>query len=87
MNREREKTNNQYDEAQYLAQVYVEDAVAHAKRAAEIEYQRLGPPDGSCLWCRREQPIDNWLQRFCDGDCRADWERAQAAAQRNGKSE
>ncbi|WP_119352928.1 hypothetical protein [Azohydromonas sediminis] len=37
-------------------------------------------PSGQCLWCG--EPLRHPL-RWCDVDCRDDWERAHAAVRRS----
>lgn len=41
------------------------------------------PSTGACHWCG-EDVADS--AHFCDADCRKDFERAQAAMKRNGRS-
>lgn len=39
----------------------------------------VGPlPKGCCLWC--EEPLHEEGRRWCDADCRTDYERAALAA-------
>lgn len=46
-------------------------------RAALLRRLPTGPEaTGECLWCRIE--VDRGV-RWCDRDCRDDWERANAA--------
>jgi Uncharacterized protein containing a Zn-ribbon (DUF2116) len=40
------------------------------------------PDTGECHWCAASVPPG---AHFCDVDCRSDFEREQAAAQRNGR--
>jgi hypothetical protein len=49
--------------------------VALSKRHATL------PACGSCYFCA--EPVEGSL-RFCDADCAADWERAEAARRREG---
>lgn len=38
-----------------------------------------GPaPTGHCLWC--EEPLNDTVQRWCDADCRNDYELAEQNA-------
>jgi len=39
------------------------------------------PTTGRCHWCDASGPGE---AHFCDADCRADFEREQAAVKRNG---
>jgi hypothetical protein len=39
------------------------------------------PTTGRCHWCDASVPGE---AHFCDADCRADFEREQAAVKRNG---
>lgn len=41
-------------------------------------------PTGVCHWC--DEPVEE-NRIFCDRDCREDWERAEAARERNGRQE
>ena len=50
-------------------------ALAAARRAP------LLPSTGRCHWCDASVPGE---AHFCDTDCRADFERDQAALKRNG---
>jgi hypothetical protein len=59
------------------------DEVDIAAERMEIEMERLlkrraasGPkPTGACLWCG--EPVETG-RRWCDADCRDDWERDHA---------
>ena len=43
----------------------------------------VGPkPTGFCLSC--EKQFDNKVQRFCDADCRDDYDKEQLRLKRNG---
>jgi predicted nucleic acid-binding Zn ribbon protein len=42
------------------------------------------PAVGACYSCA--EPVDDG-RRFCDADCRQDWERAEKARRMNGRME
>ena len=41
------------------------------------------PPCGECHYCG--EPLNDG-RRFCDADCRDDWQKRQAAQKRNGST-
>ena len=57
------------------------DALAHVRREAERQAERLGRPTGYCLFCEADCP-----GRFCDPECGALWQREKDAMRRNGES-
>ena len=61
------------DRADRMIEQTVADAIAAARRARALPYT------GLCHWCG---DVTGGGRRFCDADCRDDWERAHAAASR-----
>jgi predicted nucleic acid-binding Zn ribbon protein len=55
----------------------------HLKRALARRNATL-PAVGQCYSCA--EPVDDG-RRFCDADCRQDWERAEKARRMNGRME
>ncbi len=65
------------DEAQRAIEDTIADGLAHVR--AQMRKQAVFT--GQCLSC--DAPVGP-AQRFCDGHCREDWERAERARARNG---
>jgi hypothetical protein len=55
----------------------------HLKRALARRHATL-PAVGQCYSCG--EPLEGSL-RFCDVDCRQDWDRAEKARKMNGRNE
>ena len=59
------------DRAQELQQAEIDAAVSRRRR------EDVPLPDtGECAFC--EEPLPEARHRFCDTDCRDDWQRLQA---------
>lgn len=56
------------DEAD-IANLYAEMAIQSATRIRKYEPPKEG---GKCLWCGEELPSE---RRFCDADCRDDYQK------------
>ena len=78
---EHEKHPDFLDQANIAAQNMVSDGMAHVRRAAEREQQRLGKPTGFCLYCEAETMDPT--ARFCDAECSAAWQHEQDCLDRN----
>ena len=52
-----------------------------AARLARIDRNHEAKATGACLWC--DQAL-NGPVRFCNSDCRNDWDREKKAHKRNG---
>lgn len=73
-----------FDRAQQREEQIVSDAIAHARRAQQRMDERM-PATGYCHSCG--DPVIDYQGRFCDLECRDDWQRVQAAEHRNGRPE
>ncbi len=82
MTRETERHIDVLDQATQAAENLVADGLAHVRRAAE---RFALAPTGFCLHC--EAQVEDLTQRWCDQDCRDDWQREREAEQRNGRPE
>ena len=69
------KRGDVVDVANERVEEIISDGIAHARNALANM-----PIEGFCLSCGAE----TLFTRFCDGDCRADYERQLAARRRNG---
>jgi len=67
------------DEAD-AADLTINQALAAAMRRRHATL----PAVGQCYSCA--EPVDDGA-RFCDADCRQDWERAERARRMNGRAE
>jgi hypothetical protein len=57
-----------------------------AYRAAALNRRQASlPAAGICYACGER--VAGAMQRFCDAECREDWERTEAARRRNGRVE
>lgn len=57
-----------------IADITADRAEAEAPYLLAVRKRVPPPPDGHCLNCA--DPVFD-TARFCDADCRSDWERAQ----------
>lgn len=58
------------DKASVLEELWRDNAIAHRHK-----HIRLLVATGFCHNCR--EPLNNTTQRFCDADCRDDWEKRE----------
>ncbi len=64
------------DRASELEELARQDALANSRRAAAPK------PTGCCLYCGERLPMP---QRWCDADCRSEYDDEQDALRRRGK--
>ena len=65
-----------------IADITADRAEAEAPYLLAVRKRVPPPADGRCLNC--EAPVAD-SARFCDADCRGDWERAQERQRVNGR--
>ena len=63
---------DEVDNASGAIEAHMAEALSRARQGAV-----LAPPRGACFFCEREVSRG---KRFCDQDCRDDWQREEDAA-------